>query len=972
MKAAKHIDPQEILINSTEGIQLVDAGAGTGKTYAIIRRYQKIIDKGVMPRNILLITFTRNAASKMKEDVISKISGNNVTVTELLEAPVLNFHSLCARILKNHGMNSPSYIGISELLAGNFSIIEDTSYEGKLFGKFFYEFRSNTKEKYENIYLSINDNHHAVLTIIKTLCSRGIFPTDSEWFGAGETLLKGDFENYSKLFDEQNHVPEGKLHPFFRTNVYRILKAVAKDRLYAEFDLNSKLSGISADPAVKEDLFRDDTQEEVINFVRHVYHSYIEFMLRRNVLNFEFVVMFAFLILYNNENVRALNRYSYVMVDEFQDTDEIQFQLLMLLLNSEKGVANLAVVGDWKQGIYSFRNTTIENITMFSKRLDEYKKILNKDKIRIEYDVSEENVNKIAFEYNYRSSQKILDFSRHTLLCQAKEKEDIDKEYIKENFKSLTAARELDDLTEIKFYLADDSEKETGLILQKISELVNDERYKVREFYKDGNVLGERRVRYSDICVLSRTKNFGLKLQKAALEKNIPVNFEGGLELFASRQAVLVLAWLRLIINRKDVKGWVPILEKDGYKFNEICSFLNNLDNRNYGMFRDSYDEFLDELEKKKDNIIFLVQAILDKYGYSDEFGYAITDNIARWNSSELISLSDLIELIDHAASGSFKIEINKTSNAVITQTIHAAKGLEYPVVFMANCNTRIFPDVKNSINDIYYHPVSGMRFRKWFDTRGEFAAVFNNWRSDVLVKMVKEENYDEERRLLYVASTRAKQYLYFTAHNPSEFFTDLAEISGIEETKNYNYRIEIPQGDNGLKPETIKLPAKLKISKKFVSVHSLMKIDEYKKSEDAFMTDTRSVLSKGEALAYGSKVHQLAHKLANGYGIDTEVEVVNKIKNFIKELNANELRSEVDFILPKGNEIIRGTIDLIAFYDDRIEVIDYKTDTNKRYLDKYQIQLGLYKEVIQSLFKDKKVVGKIFFVTLGEVVRSE
>ena len=107
MELNNKINPQDILIESLEGIYLVDAGAGTGKTRTIINRYQKLIENNVKPRDILLITFTNNAADQMNEEVIRKVSGN-INITDLLNAPIMTFHSYCSRLVKNYGMDSPS------------------------------------------------------------------------------------------------------------------------------------------------------------------------------------------------------------------------------------------------------------------------------------------------------------------------------------------------------------------------------------------------------------------------------------------------------------------------------------------------------------------------------------------------------------------------------------------------------------------------------------------------------------------------------------------------------------------------------------------------------------------------------------------------------------------------------------------------------------------------------------------------
>ena len=105
------------VIENINGIYIVDAGAGTGKTYTITQRYVNILNqKKVSPKDILLITFTKNAAIHMKEEVISKADAK--LTTQLLDAPIMNFDSFCSKIVSKHGLNAPNILGIKDNLSG--------------------------------------------------------------------------------------------------------------------------------------------------------------------------------------------------------------------------------------------------------------------------------------------------------------------------------------------------------------------------------------------------------------------------------------------------------------------------------------------------------------------------------------------------------------------------------------------------------------------------------------------------------------------------------------------------------------------------------------------------------------------------------------------------------------------------------------------------------------------------------------
>lgn len=968
-------NPQDELINSIDGIYLVDAGAGTGKTYSIVKRYEKIVSSSVKPEEILLITFTKNAADQMKEKVISKLS-SEISVTKLLEAPIMTFHAFCSRILKKSGSDAPSYLGISEYISPDFNLIENPSVESEVFRKFYLNFSNANREKFGDLFY-ILDDHDLILTIIKKLCSLGVFPHAEGWSEDDLNTLKGNYDEFCEKFDKQNLTVIGKSGKPVNNKLHKKFCSAVKDKLYTDYDKEIIFSEKSIDPGIREELFIDEGQEEYIEFIRVVYLSYIEYLLKRNMINFDFIVMFAYISLMNKPSVRNNNRFDYIMIDEFQDTDEIQFRLIMLICNKMSGTANLCVVGDWKQSIYGFRNSKIENITSFAENLKYFKDELNKDTERVDYDVNK--FKKIIFENNYRSSGSILNFSKFTLRISATADEEVDTENIDTNFKdALKPQRDLQDLSEIKFYKAADRKDEYRLILSKISELVNEkDKYRIREFDgRTGEVTDERPVRYSDICILSRTKKFCLELYREGKKSGIPVNYKGGLELFASEQGILTLAWLKLLINDKDIFGWLPVLEKEGYTFNEIKHLRNkileaNPGEKNLSFMPEDLDKFLKRIRKYRSNILFAVDEILSRYKYNDDTGNKIITVIKKRIESELISLNELVQIIDSSIDMEYDIELGNTTDAVLTQTIHSSKGLEYPVVILANINSRVFPGFKSDKGTLTFNTIAGLRGKKFFGKKNGIYFKFNNWKTDLVNATVKKTDYDEDRRLLYVAVTRTKQYLYMTSGNPSALFSNLALESGKDIIEDFSYEIKSLKEEKSVETPKIKLEQKINKSKKFISPHSLMyESDEHKNTNYNSDTENSFTVSAKNRYAFGLKIHTAAHRIANGMKAEKDIPETERISKFISGLNADELKSEVDFLMPdiESGNIIRGTIDLIAFYKDRIEIFDYKTDKNKNNLEKYKMQLSVYKKALKEIYKDKKLIAKIFFVSLDEI----
>ncbi|MFW5905863.1 MAG: UvrD-helicase domain-containing protein, partial [archaeon] len=139
MTAPEPNERQQQLIDSTEGIYLVDAGAGAGKTLAVTRRYANIIDEpGIEPEDVLLVTFTRSAATEMKERIVDRSSYG---LRELADAPIRTFHSHCHHILQEHGYDAPLHLGIDDRITGSTEVLEDELVETKLFREFIGQFR---------------------------------------------------------------------------------------------------------------------------------------------------------------------------------------------------------------------------------------------------------------------------------------------------------------------------------------------------------------------------------------------------------------------------------------------------------------------------------------------------------------------------------------------------------------------------------------------------------------------------------------------------------------------------------------------------------------------------------------------------------------------------------------------------------------------------------------------------------------
>ncbi|PSH00879.1 MAG: ATP-dependent DNA helicase, partial [Nanohaloarchaea archaeon SW_7_46_7] len=207
---------QQKLIDNTEGLYLVNAGAGTGKTFTITHRYIQILDE-VEPEDIFLATFTRNAADEMAERIVSE---SDYQASDIWDAPISTFHSHCQKILERNGFSVPEELGIQNSIE-NIDVLESQIRERQEFDRFMDRFIENNSQ-YSNFY-RISRNYDNFLHLIKSLASKGIIPEKEGWYRDTEAFLNGDKKEFMKLFEEANrprHSSNGKRQSDLRNRLY--------------------------------------------------------------------------------------------------------------------------------------------------------------------------------------------------------------------------------------------------------------------------------------------------------------------------------------------------------------------------------------------------------------------------------------------------------------------------------------------------------------------------------------------------------------------------------------------------------------------------------------------------------------------------------------------------------------------------------------------------------------------------------
>jgi len=918
---------QRELIEAIDGLYLVDAGAGTGKTFTVTRRYASIVAQdGVDPEDVLLVTFTNNAAEEMRERIVGH---SGYEMRELANAPIQTFHSLSHDLLDEYGHDAPMSLGIDETITGSTRIIEDEIIEEALFREFIGQFIDNHPE-YAKFFTALSEPSE-LLGLIEELSAKGVFPTVDGWYRNGESHLEGNFEAFETLFTDRNEPRNGGSK---QSKLRQKLYQYGEDKTYlpeapAKRELRGDGKQVPADLA--ERVFEED-RTPLKRFVHDVYHAYLAFALRRNYLTFGFLQLFAFVLLCEDHDLREQLGYEYVMVDEFQDSSEIQFKLTLLLA----GTNNICVVGDWKQSIYSFQYADVENIREFDGRLERFAAELNRDADRVTFPTTP--VEDKQLTRNYRSTQSILDFSTHALTARARQNESLDAEAISEQITPLTAETDRDDSS----IEALTSEDEHEAILAKIDAIVDNDAYAV-----EGDDGTYRAPEYGDIAVLTRTRDFGRDLLDTARRFGLPTAYEGGIEVFRTDAAKLLLAWLR-ILERDADRGWALVLEAAGYTIDEAKAIIER------EAYPDEMVTFRAEL-RELETFGGVARRVFQKYGRSGPTADVVLDTIQSVHGTTTFTRGELIRFIEAAiADGStHDVHAGAGTNAVTVQTIHATKGLEYPIVILGNMNANKFPSSGGSRSDIAYTDPIGLRQRKLYsEDAHDVPHVYDSWQTDVLNHCLPQ-NYDEERRLLYVAVTRAQSHLVLTGGADPNSFLDALPVA-VEDVDPDLSAFTPEDGEHS--PHSVDIPEP--DGPTSYSPHTFI--------DDAVFEGNTG----GRGMEFGSDVHEFAERYVLGEAVETgDNPDKEHVKALIDSLDG-ETRAEIDAFLPltvDGEKVtIGGIIDLLHVTADRVEIIDYKTDLTAHAEAEYRKQLSIYYHVVADQYPDRSVTGSIFYTAAG------
>ncbi len=601
-------EAQADAVQTLSGPVLILAGAGSGKTKTLTHRIANLINEGVLPFEILALTFTNKAAREMRER-LAKILGMENSYTFM---PWMGtFHSICVKILRIEAEN----VGLT---------------------------RSFT-----------------------------IYDTDDRL-----ALIRRAMKDL-KISD-------------------KIVKPRAAESAI------SKAKNEGKDPAAYEAEAFYPQQKSIAE----IYERYEDMRIKADAVDFDDLLLYVAKMLKQRPDLREKwrGKFKHILIDEYQDTNHIQYQIVKLLVNDER---NICAVGDDWQSIYSWRGADFTNILNFEQDFPGAKVI--------------------KLEQNYRSTQNILDAAQKII---TKNTQRSDKELFTTSGSGAP----------VSIQGLRDEQEEASWVGQQIK--------------KAGRPL-------SDFAVLYRTNAQSQAFEKAFMGLHLPYKLVGGVRFYDRREIKDILAYLHLIVNPNDIIALTRVINVPGRGIGAkslekiVAGDVMSLTPKIAKAY-DGFIEIVGDLRAKYEAQVApaeIIEQLLQKTGYR-EFLNADDKLKAEEKNENLTALigeaggyATLDDFLADAALMSAADE-NTDEKSVTLMTLHAAKGLEFPVVFLVGMEEGVLPHTR-SLED-------------------------------------SADEVEEERRLAYVGMTRAMQELYLTyagsrfayggrSYNfPSRFLSDL------------------------------------------------------------------------------------------------------------------------------------------------------------------------------------------------------
>jgi len=729
---------------------LIEASAGTGKTHSMGQIFIRLIIEGFSPEKILLVTFTNAAAQEIKERILTfLIEVKSFLIdsdTEKIEKIKNDKYLLDYLKLKKQEKNLNKYIEYIDNAIFNFDKISTCT---------IHSFAINLVKEYSNeIGLPYNYEFGRISQRVDNLVLQKYF---LDRFKSSPNFL-------GKIIEEIDKSDEKKL-TYIKKNLIKIKKFYEDFKISIGKNQDNKTDNETKDSGLDNlYLLKDD-------FLRFYSLNNLDIKKEYGTFNFNDSIELLINLFKDNQTIRkkVSDRFDFLIVDEFQDTDENQVKLFETLF-SEK---TIFYIGDPKQAIYGFRGGDFINYLSIKKKIpQECKFILNQ---------------------SYRSTDKVIDFVNqfsNALFNEENENNKNSTEVLKE-IKNLIKYEDVEsailnskDITEAKLVRIignGETEKSEELEQKEKKKESNSSSLNYLETKKVAIWIKEKieklknedsKFKYEDVAILIKNKDEIDKFYRIFIDINLPCALKIDKSVYQTDEAIFIYYLLNAIFNKDDLKYIKGLLSTPyfSYTYEEINWNIDNI-----------YKEILPILEQLyKDWYHFGVYSIFENIFLSSKFkfkkftGFNIKDyerkltnmrqifeGLTHYFSKNNLSLYKQIETLKSLitedaedfgkdSEGISSMRIESEENAILISTIHSAKGLEYDTVFCPNINF----NSSNKYPAVYYDKENDEFCKKYILDSTNNKSDFNK---DLYIGYYKIL----DNNLRYVAITRAKNRLY-------------------------------------------------------------------------------------------------------------------------------------------------------------------------------------------------------------------
>ncbi|MBU4347655.1 ATP-dependent helicase, partial [Patescibacteria group bacterium] len=801
---------------------LIVAGAGTGKTTAITRRIAYLIEQGLAKSDeILALTFTEKAAGEMEERV------DRLLPMGYLDLWISTFHSFAERILKDHCLD----IG----LPGGFKLLNEFE-QWALIRKNLDKFNLDYYRPLGNPTKFI----HALIKHFSRLKDEDISP--AQYLSYAEELrenLDGMMSGEKLKNRKANcHSDPAKAGEESRVNRKKLYLAHYGAKPQLTRDPSSLLAVAPQDD--NRDVNKEIAEQEImrINEVANAYHIYQQLLLDNNGLDFGDLINYCLKLF--RERPAILEKYrkqfKYILLDEFQDTNWAQYELVKMLAAPRN---NLAVLCDDDQSIYKFRGASVSNILQFKKDYPNSKQTVlvnnyrNKQNILdLSYEfIKLNNPNRLEWQLNkpapLRGARPGKQGTRNTEPSNSAGKQVLNKK--------LVAQKKGEGVIEV--IQGSDLQDEVRQVVEKIADI----KIKSRLAATNGDYANEykKEATWNDFAILVRANESAKEFCNALETAGLPYQFMASRGLYSKPVIMDVIAYLKMLDNYHESPALYRVLNLPVFDFSyqELVNFnywarkkswslyeiLKSAAGLNLGKeIQDKISKVLSLIGKhtvmvRDKTVSEVIMAFLNDSGYlkyltkqderkSGEAMNLLNQFMKRAKIFEAASddksvkgfLAEFDMEIESGEQGALAPDIESGPEAIKVMTVHAAKGLEFQYVFIANMVDKRFPTTE----------------------RKEQIRI-----PDALIKEILPQgdiHLEEERRLFYVAITRAKQGLYFSwapdyggarKKKPSRFLAECGLMDRTDKTNQTNKTNKAVRPPLGRSDRSVKAQDKEKIS---------------------------------------------------------------------------------------------------------------------------------------------------------------